>query len=137
MAPPDVLGPAPPNVLVRESVPQLELLSHLDAVVCHGGNNTVCESLLHGLPLVLAPIRDDQPIVAEQVVEAGAGLRVRFGRVKAPELRAVLTAVLSEPRYRQAAGRVQESFRVAGGAEIAARRLAALATSGSRATATA
>jgi len=132
VAPPDVLGPAPPNVLVRESVPQLELLSHLDAVVCHGGNNTVCESLLHGLPLVLAPIRDDQPIVAEQVVEAGVGLRVRFGRVKAPELRAALTAVLSEPRYREAAGRIQESFRVAGGAEAAARRLAALARSGSR-----
>ncbi|HWF22508.1 MAG TPA: glycosyltransferase [Acidimicrobiales bacterium] len=137
VAPPDVLGPVPPNVLVRESVPQLELLSHLDAVVCHGGNNTVCESLLHGLPLVLAPIRDDQPIVAEQVVESGAGLRVRFGRVKAPELRAVLTAVLSEPRYREASGRVQESFRVAGGAETAARRLAALAASESRAPATA
>ena len=132
VAPPDVLGPAPPNVLVRESVPQLELLSHLDAVVCHGGNNTVCESLLHGLPLVLAPIRDDQPIVAEQVVEAGVGLRVRFGRVKAPELRAALTAVLSEPRYREAARRIQESFRAAGGAEAAARRLAALARSGSR-----
>jgi UDP:flavonoid glycosyltransferase YjiC (YdhE family) len=133
VAPADVLGPAPPNVLVRESVPQLELLSHLDAVVCHGGNNTVCESLSHGLPLVLAPIRDDQPIVAEQVVEAGAGLRVRFGRVKAPELRAVLTAVLSEPRYRDSAGRIQESFQAAGGAETAARQLAALATSGSRA----
>jgi MGT family glycosyltransferase len=133
VAPPDVLGPAPPNVLVRESVPQLELLSHLDAVVSHGGNNTVCESLLHGLPLVLAPIRDDQPIVAEQVVEAGAGLRVRFGRVKAGELRAVLTTVLSDPRYRESAGRIQDSFRVAGGAETAARRLAALATSGSSA----
>jgi MGT family glycosyltransferase len=133
VAPPDVLGTAPPNVLVQESVPQLDLLGHLDAVFCHGGNNTVCESLVHGLPLVLAPIRDDQPIVAEQVVEAGAGLRVRFGRVKAPELRAVLTAVLTEPRYREAAGRVQDSFRVAGGAETAARRLAALATSGSSA----
>jgi UDP:flavonoid glycosyltransferase YjiC (YdhE family) len=133
VAPPEALGTVPPNVLVRESVPQLDLLSHLDAVVCHGGNNTVCESLVHGLPLVLAPIRDDQPIVAEQVVEAGAGLRVRFGRVKAPELRAVLTAVLTEPRYREAAGRVQDSFRVAGGAESAARRLAALATSGSSA----
>ncbi|HXA33079.1 MAG TPA: glycosyltransferase [Acidimicrobiales bacterium] len=133
VAPPEALGTAPPNVLVRESVPQLDLLSHLDAVVCHGGNNTVCESLVHGLPLVVAPIRDDQPIVAEQVVEAGAGLRVRFGRVRAPELRAVLTAVLTEPRYREAAGRVQDSFRIAGGAEAAARRLAALATTGSSA----
>jgi UDP:flavonoid glycosyltransferase YjiC (YdhE family) len=132
VAPPDRFSAVPANVLVRESVPQLELLSHLDAVVCHGGNNTVCESLTHGLPLVLAPIRDDQPIVAEQVVEAGAGLRVRFGRVKAAELRAVLTAVLSEPRYREGAGRVQESFRAAGGPATAARKLEELANSRSR-----
>jgi UDP:flavonoid glycosyltransferase YjiC (YdhE family) len=137
VAPPDRFSAVPSNVLVRESVPQLELLSHLDAVVCHGGNNTVCESLIHGLPLVLAPIRDDQPIVAEQVVEAGAGLRVRFGRVKAAELRAVLTAVLSEPRYREGAGRVQESFRDAGGAATAARKLEELANSRSRMAATA
>ena len=128
VAPPDRFTPAPSNVLVRESIPQLELLSHLDAVVCHGGNNTVCESLSHGLPLVLAPIRDDQPIVAEQVVEAGAGLRVRFGRVKAAELRAEMTAVLSEDRYHTAAKQVQESFRAAGGATAAARRLEALAS---------
>ncbi len=132
VAPPDRFASAPSNVLVRESVPQLELLGHLDAVVCHGGNNTVCESLGQGLPLVLAPIRDDQPIVAEQVVEAGAGLRVRFGRVKAAELRAVLTAVLCETRYRTAAREIQESFRVAGGASAAARRLETLASSRSR-----
>jgi UDP:flavonoid glycosyltransferase YjiC (YdhE family) len=132
VAPPDRFPAVPSNVLVRESVPQLELLSHLDAVVCHGGNNTVCESLTHGLPLVLAPIRDDQPIVAEQVVEAGAGLRVRFGRVKAAELRAVLTAVLSEPRYREGARRLRESFRGAGGAATAARKLEELAKSRSR-----
>jgi UDP:flavonoid glycosyltransferase YjiC (YdhE family) len=137
VAPLDRIESAPSNVLVQESVPQLELLHHLDAVVCHAGNNTVCESLTHGLPLVLAPIRDDQPIVAEQVVEAGAGLRVRFGRVKPAELRAVLTAVLSEPRYQEAAGRVQESFRVAGGAVEAARRLEALANSRTRTTASA
>ncbi|MFE7118111.1 glycosyltransferase, partial [Streptomyces sp. NPDC057654] len=68
----------PPDVLVRPYVPQLDLLPRLSAVVCHSGHNTVCESLWHGVPLVLAPIRDDQPIVAGQVVAAGAGVRVRF-----------------------------------------------------------
>ena len=27
----------------------------------------MCESLAEGLPLVLAPLRDDQPVVADQV----------------------------------------------------------------------
>lgn len=127
VAPPDRFAGAPETVLVREYVPQLALLPSLDAVVSHGGNNTVCESLAHGLPLVLAPIRDDQPIVSEQVVAAGAGVRVRFGRVRADELRRALTSVLSEQSYRNAAGLVQQSFADAGGASAAADRLVALA----------
>jgi UDP:flavonoid glycosyltransferase YjiC (YdhE family) len=94
--------------------------------VCHGGHNTVCESLAEGLPLVLAPIRDDQPIVADQVVRAGAGVRVRFGRVGAAELREAITAVLDDPRYRAAAAVIQRSFRDAGGAAAAADAIDAL-----------
>jgi MGT family glycosyltransferase len=69
VAPEGLLDATAPNVLVRPSVPQLELLPQLDAVLCHAGHNTVCETLAHGIPLVVAPIRDDQPIVAQQVVE--------------------------------------------------------------------
>ncbi|MGW6710481.1 glycosyltransferase [Streptomyces sp. NPDC054956] len=122
-APASLVGSVPPNVLLRDSVPQLDLLPHLDAVVCHGGHNTVCEALAHGLPLVVAPIRDDQPIVAQQVVEAGAGVRVRFGRTRAEELRDALTAVLDEPVHRRGARRIQASFAAAGGAAAAADRL--------------
>ncbi|MFI8262676.1 glycosyltransferase [Streptomyces sp. NPDC085665] len=122
-APAPLVGPVPGNVLVQERVPQLELLAHLDAVVSHGGHNTVCEALAYGLPLVVAPIRDDQPIVARQVVEAGAGVRVRFGRTRAEELCDALTAVLDEPGHRRAARRIQASFAAAGGAAAAADRL--------------
>jgi MGT family glycosyltransferase len=123
VAPADLLDAPPDHVLVREFVPQLELLPHLDAVVSHGGHNTVCESLAHGVPLVVAPIRDDQPIVAQQVVDAGAGIRVRFGRVGATELREAVTTLLDDPSYRAAAQRVQESFAAAGGAAAAADHL--------------
>lgn len=122
-APAAMIGEPPGHLLLQERVPQLELLPHLDAVVCHGGHNTVCESLAHGLPLVVAPIRDDQPIVARQVVDAGAGIRVRFGRTRAEELRDALTAVLDEPGPRRAARRIQASFAAAGGAAAAADRL--------------
>ncbi|MFB6823905.1 glycosyltransferase [Streptomyces virginiae] len=122
-APATLIGAVPDHVLLQESVPQLELLPHLDAVVCHAGHNTVCEALAHGLPLVVAPIRDDQPIVARQVVLAGAGVRVRFGRTRAEELRDALTAVLDDPGPRRAARRIQASFAAAGGAAAAADRL--------------
>lgn len=122
VAPPAGLDP-PQNVLIAERVPQLELLPHLDAVVCHAGHNTTCESLAHRLPLVVAPIRDDQPAVASQVTEAGAGIRVKFGRVSAEELREAIVAVLTDPTYRAAASAIADSFDAAGGARTAADRL--------------
>ncbi|MFD8339646.1 glycosyltransferase [Streptomyces solisilvae] len=131
-AAPDVRNtPAAPDdkdVLVCRYVPQLTLLKRVNAVVCHAGHNTVCETLWHGVPLVVAPIRDDQPVVAAQVVDAGAGIRVRFGRVRAAALGEALDAVLDEPRYRAAAERVSASFRTAGGATAAAAHLERLAT---------
>ncbi|MGY5127007.1 glycosyltransferase [Streptomyces nigrescens] len=122
-APADLAGDIPPHMLHQEYVPQLQLLPHLDAVLCHGGHNTVCEALAYGLPLVVAPVRDDQPIVARQVAEAGAGVRVRFGRARTDELHQALTAVLDNPAHRREARRIQASFAAAGGAAVAADRL--------------
>ncbi|HEX5345878.1 MAG TPA: nucleotide disphospho-sugar-binding domain-containing protein [Pseudonocardiaceae bacterium] len=123
VAPPDLVGAVPDHVLVREFVPQLELLPLLDLVVCHSGDNTVCEALAHGVPLVVAPIRDSQPVIAGQVVDAGAGIRAHFGRVGITELRHAITTVLDDPSYRTAAQRVQTSFAAAGGAAAAADHL--------------
>lgn len=119
-------GVADDGVLVVESVPLLRLLEDASVVVCHGGHNTVCESLSFGVPLVVAPIRDDQPIIAQQVVDAGAGIRLRFGRSTAGDIAAAVQEVLTVPEYRLNAKRIRESFAAAGGAPSAAAHLAGL-----------
>jgi MGT family glycosyltransferase len=117
------------DVLLVRRVPQLALLPRCAAVVCHAGHNTVCEALSHGVPLVVAPIRDDQPIVAQQVVDARAGVRVRFGRVGAELLRSSIAATLDESSgYAEGARRIQRSFAAAGGTGAAANWLSELAT---------
>jgi UDP:flavonoid glycosyltransferase YjiC (YdhE family) len=86
----------------------------------------VCEALAHGLPLVVAPIRDDQPVIAGQVVAAGCGVRVRYGRLAPRALRDAVHQVLDDPAFCTAARRVQDSFRAAGGAARAAAHLEGL-----------
>ncbi|GLZ13212.1 glycosyl transferase [Actinomadura sp. NBRC 104425] len=130
-APPDAVPEPPPNVLVRPDVPQPALLERMAAgraaVVCHGGHDAVCAGLAHGLPLVVAPIRHDQPVIARLVAEAGAGIAVGFGGARPVELRAALGAVLTDDVHRAAAARVRDSFAEAGGAAAAADRLEKLA----------
>jgi MGT family glycosyltransferase len=127
VGPPELVPDPPGNVLVVSSVPMLALLPRLDAVISHGGMNTVCETLAHGLPLVIAPIRHDQPVVASQVARAGAGIRVPFSRVRPAQLREALVTILDDPSYRHAAELVRDSFAAAGGAPAAAARLECLA----------
>ncbi|MFE7773663.1 glycosyltransferase [Streptomyces sp. NPDC057445] len=115
------------DVLAVPAVPQLELLAQADAVVCHAGHNTVCEALWHGVPLVVAPIRDDQPVIAAQVADAGAGVRIRFGRATAAAIGAAVETVLEAPGYRAAARSIGAAFRSAGGAVAAATHLEELA----------
>ncbi|WP_285223888.1 glycosyltransferase, partial [Frankia nepalensis] len=122
-----VIEQAPDNVLARPYLPISRLLPHAAAVVCHAGHNTVCEALTHDLPLVVAPIRDDQPVIAQQVVDAGAGIRLRFGQATPGLVAAAVTDVLANPRYSRAARGIGSSFRAAGGAAAAAAALVSLA----------
>ena len=110
----------PDNFIVQNYLPQLALLKKINAVVCHAGQNTVSETLAHGLPLVVIPIDHDQGLVATQVVASGAGRRVRWGRLQAGELKSAIKDVLENDDYRVAARRIQRSFEKAGGAKRAA-----------------
>ncbi|WP_216215327.1 glycosyltransferase [Amycolatopsis aidingensis] len=115
------------GVLVARGIPQLDVIQRAAVVVCHGGHNTVCESLWHGVPLVVAPIRDDQPVLAQQVVNAGAGMRLRFDRARAEEIGQAIRSVRQEPGYAAQARRIRSSFREAGGSTAAAEHLSTLA----------
>ncbi len=117
----------PDNFIVQEKVPQLELLPYLDAVVCHGGHNTVCETLSHGLPLVVIPIAYDQSHVAGRVIQAESGVRLNYKRFKAEHLKTAVWDVLTDPSYKTAAQRIQHSFAQAGGAATAIALLEELA----------
>ncbi|HEY0805830.1 MAG TPA: nucleotide disphospho-sugar-binding domain-containing protein [Pseudonocardiaceae bacterium] len=123
VAPPGELPEPPEHIMITPSVPLLRLMPRLDVVVGHGGINTVAEALSNGVPMVIAPIRHDQPIVAAQVAAAGAGLRVKFRRVRPTELATAVTTVLADPSYRDGATRIAESFRAAGGSAAAVRLL--------------
>ncbi|MEV6976292.1 glycosyltransferase [Kitasatospora sp. NPDC093806] len=133
-APRELLPELPAHALAVDRAPVLELMGRgaLDAVLCHGGMNTVGEALAHGLPVVAAPIRHDQPFVAAQLTASGAGLRVPFARVTPERLAARLHAVLTEPGYRRAAARVGAELLAGGGAVTAADRVEALVANGAR-----
>ena len=119
------LGSIPTNFIVRNHVPQLEVLQRSDLFITHGGMNSVHEGLWYNVPLVVVPQQVEQALVARLIVKHGAGVAVGdrppYGRVTADELRgAVERALADRDRLAQGAQTLGETFRAAGGAERAA-----------------
>lgn len=97
------LGVLPGEPIVVSYAPQLDVVKRAALVITHAGLNTVLESLAEGVPLVAIPLGNDQPGVAARVKTRGAGLVVPRPKLTATRLRAAVAAVLTEPRYREAA----------------------------------
>jgi hypothetical protein len=93
------------------------------AVICDGGHGALWAALAEAVPLVVVPLTGDQPLVAEQVVGAGAGIRVPARSVDAGLLRNAISTVLAEERIRRGAQRVRASLAAARGAPAAADHL--------------
>lgn len=67
------LGTLPPNVIARPYVPQLALLKRTSVMLSHGGANSVMEAIANGVPLVIAPLCNDQFHQVHFIERAGIG----------------------------------------------------------------
>lgn len=124
------MGSIPANFIVKNFVPQLEVLQRSDLFITHGGMNSVHEGLYYNVPLVVIPQQFEQSIVAQQVVKLGAGIALAdkppFGQVKAAELRTAVEQVMkARAQYHEKAVLLGESLRAAGGYQRAAEELIA------------
>jgi len=106
---------APSNFIVRRTVPQLDLLQHVDAFLTHGGMNSMCEAMAHGVPVVCLPFFGDQFLTAEQARSLGAGLVLDPKQLDPSALLSAVERVTGEPSFRQAAAALQTGMQQTGG----------------------
>lgn len=120
------LGSIPANFIVRQFVPQLDILQRTAVFITHSGMNSVHEGLYYDVPLLLVPQQMEQRFVALRVEQLGAGLMLRDSTPSAAILRETAQRILKTPSFKQNAARLGESFRSAGGYKRAADEVEAL-----------
>jgi glycosyltransferase, MGT family len=114
------LGEIPPNFIVGGYVPQTDVLQYAKLFITHGGMNSAHEGLYYGIPLIVIPQGADQPVIARQVAEVGAGVQLSMKGLTADLLREAVDHALSLPSYKKSASRIGESLRNSGGYSQAA-----------------
>jgi len=118
------LPAAPDNFILRDAVPQLELLPRCSAFVTHGGANSMHEALSFGVPLAVVPMFGDQPINADTVARCGVGhsFRQPMSTLTVEALRDAMSALMLDGEgnsYRESAKDMSEKMRHAGGISAA------------------
>lgn len=117
---PDTLS-APANVEVLAFARHAQLMPTVTAVIGHGGHSTTMAALAHDLPLIIMPMHPliDQPMIAQAVVDAEAG--IRLSRKASPdEIATALTSLLSTESYAAAAAAIGQRLRATEGTRVAA-----------------
>ncbi|MBW7476704.1 glycosyl transferase family 1 [Paenibacillus oenotherae] len=109
------LGDIPANVIVRNYVPQIEVLQHAKLFITHGGMNSTSEGLYYGVPLIVLPQSADQPAVARRVADIGAGIHLKQEGLTARDLREAAEGVLKDASIRKLSVEIGDSFRASGG----------------------
>jgi len=118
------------NMWGAEMLPQTRVLEAVEAVVTHGGNNTITEAVHFGLPAVVLPLFWDQHDNAQRVAEKGFGVRLHAYRFAPGELGRAIGQVLGDGALRQRVAAAGEAVRRRDGLGRAVRALETLAREG-------
>jgi len=117
------LGAIPPNCAVYSYAPQKKILAYSDLFVTHGGMNSINEAMINGVPMLVLPVSNDQPINAERVNELGIGKTLNIKNLNEKALWESISEILCNKTILARAREIQERLNNNNGGETAAKTI--------------
>ncbi len=114
---PEAQEGVPANFIIRDYVPQLQVLPFVGAFITNGGMNSTNEALFFGVPLICVPQAADQYMIGKRARDLGAA--VYQERPAAVKIKAAVDEVFQDARYRENAARIGGTLKDAGGVDRA------------------
>lgn len=124
---PSQLGDIPSNFIVRQQVPQLEILKHAHVFISHAGFNSANEALCYGVPIIALPMANDQYMVAKRLVELGTGVFIKTEELTEDSLYNTVNHIISNEDILHNCKRISQSMLKASNSIFAAKQIEKLA----------
>lgn len=100
------------NMWGDKFVPQLEVLTSIDLIITHGGNNTVTESFYYAVPgFIVCPLFGDQFDNANRLEERGLGIRLDPYNCTKEQLLDSIEKMLAKEEARATIQKISERMR--------------------------
>ena len=109
------LGEIPKNFIVKNYLPQIDVLEYTKLFITHAGMNSTHEGLYLGVPLIAIPLSADQPTIADQIAKVGAGVKLKIEDITPSQLIEAVNQVLTQPSFKEAALNMSTSLQQSGG----------------------
>lgn len=109
----DDFSGVPPNVILSNWAPQLEVLSCSDVMINHGGFGTIKECIYTGTPMIVLPLKGprDHSDCADLVVYHGLGVKNDDPQISPNELILLIEQVISDPSFKHRVNQMREKFK--------------------------
>uniref|UniRef100_A0A1B6K457 UDP-glucuronosyltransferase n=1 Tax=Homalodisca liturata TaxID=320908 RepID=A0A1B6K457_9HEMI len=109
----DDLQGVPSNVVIRQWLPQKEILAHKNvrAVFGHGGLSSTIEAVYFGKPLIGLPFFADQYLNVKGMVSLGAAIQLLMDDLSEENIGAAIKEVINNPKYTENIRRLSRQFR--------------------------
>ena len=115
-----------PNVVIVDWIDFDAIMPQVDLFICNGGSGSLLTSMSHGVPVVVAGIREGKNDNNAHVDYLGLGINLRTERPRSRSIRRATVTVLSDPRFRRNVGRIRDEIGRYDPPSIIAAELAAL-----------
>ncbi|WP_444452932.1 glycosyltransferase [Rhodobacter capsulatus] len=96
----DAYRQVPDNVFLGSWFPQPSVVARSELFIHHGGNNSFCEALFHGVPSLVMPYCWDGHDNARRTEETGVGRHLHRTDWSPEDLRATITGLLEDEAMR-------------------------------------
>lgn len=101
-------GPLPANVTLVAKAPQLRILKRADLIITHGGLNTIKESILLGVPMIIFPW--SRPVNAVRVAYHKLGLVGEVDRASVAQIQTMIDTIDKDPSFKARVEAMRQKF---------------------------